>query len=102
MLAAARPQGAPPESEKPPPDALVGDATAGQQVFADNCSTCHGADGKGGNGGPDLSTIPDAGELEPVVKQVTDGGGGMPAFKGQLNDQQIADVAAYVTEKIHG
>jgi quinohemoprotein ethanol dehydrogenase len=81
---------------------VKGDATAGQQVFADNCSTCHGAEGKGGNGGPDLSAIPDAGELTAVVKQVTDGGGGMPAFKGQLDDQQIADVAAYVTQKVHG
>jgi alcohol dehydrogenase (cytochrome c) len=81
---------------------VKGDATAGQQVFADNCSTCHGADGHGGNGGPDLSQVPDAGELTAVVKQVTDGGGGMPAFKGQLNDQQIADVAAYVTQKVHG
>jgi quinohemoprotein ethanol dehydrogenase len=81
---------------------VKGDATAGQQVFADNCSVCHGADGKGGNGGPDLSAVPDAGDLTAVVKQVTDGGGGMPAFKGQLNDKQIADVAAYVTQKVHG
>jgi len=81
---------------------VKGDATAGQQVFADNCSVCHGADGKGGNGGPDLSQVPNGGDLTAVVKQVTAGGGGMPAFKGQLDDKQIADVAAYVTQKVHG
>jgi quinohemoprotein ethanol dehydrogenase len=81
---------------------VKGDATAGKQVFADNCSTCHGADGKGGNGGPDLSSIPDAKVLTKVVTQVTKGGGGMPAFKGQLNDQQIADVATFVTSAVAG
>ena len=31
-----------------------------------------------------------------MVKQVLNGGGGMPAFKGQLTNAQIAAVAAYV------
>jgi len=35
-----------------------------------------------------------------VVKQVENGGGGMPAFKNQLTAQQIADVSTYVTQKI--
>jgi mono/diheme cytochrome c family protein len=35
-----------------------------------------------------------------VVNQVTNGGAGMPAFKGQLTSAQINDVAAYVTQKI--
>jgi mono/diheme cytochrome c family protein len=35
-----------------------------------------------------------------VVKQVENGGGGMPAFKGQLTAQQIADVSTYVTQDI--
>jgi alcohol dehydrogenase (cytochrome c) len=81
---------------------VSGDATAGKQVFADNCSTCHGADGKGGNGGPDLSSIPDAKDTTKVVKQVTSGGGGMPAFSGQLNKQQIADVSAFVVKTVAG
>jgi alcohol dehydrogenase (cytochrome c) len=79
-----------------------GDATAGKQVFADNCGTCHGLAGKGGNGGPDLTSIPDAKQVAAVVKQVTNGGGGMPAFGGQLSDREIADVAAYVTKVING
>ncbi len=35
-----------------------------------------------------------------VLKQVTNGGNGMPAFKSSLTAQQIADVATYVTKKI--
>jgi quinohemoprotein ethanol dehydrogenase len=78
------------------------DAAAGQKVFAENCSVCHGADGKGGNGGPDLTSIPSAKQMAKVVDQVSNGGGGMPAFKGTLNDAQIDNVAAYVTQKITG
>jgi quinohemoprotein ethanol dehydrogenase len=74
--------------------------TVGKQVFANNCSTCHGATGHGGNGGPDLTTIPSAKQLAVVVKQVTNGGAAMPAFKGQLTTAQINDVATYVTQKI--
>jgi alcohol dehydrogenase (cytochrome c) len=82
--------------------AAKGDADAGKQVFADNCSTCHGLAGTGGNGGPNLKTIPSAKEVEAVVKQVINGGGGMPAFGGQLSSKEIADVAAYVTSVITG
>jgi len=78
----------------------AGDATAGGAVWADNCAACHGEKGTGGNGGPDLTTIPAAKIPADVIKQVTNGGGGMPAFKGALTDQQIADVAAYVTKNI--
>jgi mono/diheme cytochrome c family protein len=35
-----------------------------------------------------------------VEKQVTNGGGGMPAFKRNLTAKQIKDVSTYVTKKI--
>jgi cytochrome c553 len=70
---------------------------AGQQVFEDNCFGCHGLDGHGGNGGPSLAGITD---VEHVVAQVTNGGGGMPAFEDTLSAQQIQDVAAYVTQRV--
>ena len=78
----------------------AGNAAAGKVVFDDNCATCHGTLGTGGNGGPDLTSIPSAKRLAVVTKQVTDGGGGMPAFGSTLTKTQIADVAAYVTTKI--
>jgi cytochrome c oxidase cbb3-type subunit III len=45
LQAAGRPQGAPPDTGVPPPDALVGDATAGQAYFESKCSSCHSATG---------------------------------------------------------
>lgn len=45
VLAAARPQGAPPDSEVPPPNALVGDAKAGEVYFMAKCSSCHSPTG---------------------------------------------------------
>jgi alcohol dehydrogenase (cytochrome c) len=84
------------------PTTKAGNVTAGQQVFSQNCSGCHGATGHGGNGGPDLSTLANARNIVKVEAQVQNGGGGMPPFKGQLNDQQIRDVSAYVTQKVAG
>jgi quinohemoprotein ethanol dehydrogenase len=89
--------------EKPEPGAAAaGDAGAGAEVFANNCSICHGANGTGGNGGPDLRTMPKAKTESGAIEQVTKGGGGMPAFNGSLSEEEIKDVAAYVVQKIVG
>ena len=77
-----------------------GDAAAGQQVWAANCAGCHGLAGTGANGGPDLTKIEAATDATKVRAQITNGGGGMPAFKDTLSEQQIADATAYVVEKI--
>jgi mono/diheme cytochrome c family protein len=78
-------------------------AEAGAAVFSENCSTCHGATGNGGNGGPDLTTMPLAQTEEGTIQQVTNGGGGMPPFGGVLSETEIKSVAAYVVQEItHG
>lgn len=77
-------------------------AAAGKEVFAEECSVCHGATGHGGNGGPDLRTMPLAKTQEGAEGQVTNGGGGMPAFKGTLSEEEIENVAAYVAQEITG
>jgi len=87
------------ESPEEPTESGAGDPAAGEQVFLDNCSGCHGVNGRGGNGGP---TLANASDLERVVAQVRNGGGGMPAFEGSLSRQLINDVSAYVTERIAG
>jgi alcohol dehydrogenase (cytochrome c) len=85
------------ESPVEPTDTGKGDPAAGQQVFADNCSGCHGLNGQGGNGGPSLADVEN---LKRIVAQVTNGGGGMPPFKGTLTAQQINDVAAFVQQRV--
>jgi alcohol dehydrogenase (cytochrome c) len=85
------------------PTNAQGNAAAGKVVFTGNCSTCHGLSGHGGNGGPDLTAIPSAKNLVTVIGQVTNGGAGMPSFKGSLTQTQIRDVATYVVKQItHG
>jgi quinohemoprotein ethanol dehydrogenase len=76
------------------------DVAAGAKIFASNCTVCHGSDGGGGNGGPDLQTIPESRNLAHVIDQVTNGGGGMPPFKGTLSPKEIQDVSAFVTQKV--
>jgi len=71
---------------------------AGKQVFASAaCGGCHTLKdaGSGGNVGPDLDQLKPS--LDRVVKQVTNGGAVMPAFKDQLTKAQIEAVAAYVS-----
>src|SRR4051812_8624310 len=40
LTGASRGQGAPPESDAPPPNIVVGDAAAGQTYFTAHCSSC--------------------------------------------------------------
>lgn len=70
----------------------------GAAVFASNCGTCHtlAAAGSDGTTGPNLDDLmPDK---ETVEAQVRSGGGGMPAFEGELSDAEIEAVATYVSE----
>jgi cytochrome c553 len=76
-----------------------GDAEAGAAVFdSAGCGSCHtlAAAGSSGTTGPNLDDL--APDFATVQEQVTNGGGGMPPYKDQLSEQQIADVAAYVSE----
>lgn len=79
-----------------------GDPAAGKTIFADNCAGCHGEDGLGGPGGPDLTTMPLAQTEEGAIQQVTNGGGGMPPFGEQLSEEEISDVAAFVVQEVVG
>ena len=76
-----------------------GDAAAGKEVYASaGCGSCHTfADaGTSGTVGPNLdeSSV----DVAAAEEQIRAGGGGMPAFEGQLSDEEIANVAAYVVE----
>jgi mono/diheme cytochrome c family protein len=74
-----------------------GDATAGKSIFVSSgCGACHtmAAANATGTVGPNLDDL--KAELDAIEEQVVNGGGGMPPFKGNLSDQQIADVSQYV------
>ncbi len=86
---------------------LTGDAAAGKAVVPSGCAGCHTLARRGRDTGPSarISTTSKP-ALELVVQRVALGQGGMPAFSkakgGQLDDQQIADVAAYVVQATGG
>ena len=85
---------APTASTPIPADA---DAAAGAKVFASaGCGSCHtlSAAKVSGQVGPNLDDAKPG--YDTVLAKVTNGGGGMPSFGGQLSEQQIRDVAAYV------
>ena len=88
----------PATTEQEDGSAAVGDAAAGKEVFATaGCGGCHtlGAAGSSGAVGPNLDGAKPSAER--VVDRVTNGKGVMPPFKGSLDEQQIADVAAFVS-----
>ena len=69
----------------------------GKQVFTTNCKGCHTLKDAGATGsvGPNLDDL--APDKATVVRQVNNGGGPMPAFKGKLSSAQINAVASYVS-----
>ena len=82
---------------------LTGNPTAGKAIFLKaGCTGCHTlADAKStGTVGPNLDQAkPD---FRKATARVTLGKNAMPSFKGQLTDQQIADVASYVVKATGG
>lgn len=72
-------------------------------LFQKNCARCHGADGKSET---ELGKLFDAPDLtsksvkkmkrKQVIKIITEGEGGMPAFKKKLNLKEINALANYV------
>jgi cbb3-type cytochrome c oxidase subunit III len=71
--------------------------TNGKKIFQTECASCHtlAAAGATGTVGPNLDQLKPA-EAR-VVRQVTNGGAIMPAFKGTLSTAQITAVAKYVS-----
>jgi mono/diheme cytochrome c family protein len=66
------------------------------------CASCHTMKDPGWSSGvgPNLDSVKPDYKL--VVDRVTNGKGGMPAFKGRLSDQQIQCIATYVAAGTSG
>jgi mono/diheme cytochrome c family protein len=76
----------------------AGDAANGKKIFASaGCGSCHTLSDAGSTGtvGPNLDDAKPS--KDKVVERVTNGSGVMPSFKDQLSEQEIQDVAAYVS-----
>ena len=71
----------------------------GEKVYREVCQACHMANAKGAEGAGRITGLAGNSNLaypEYPISIVTGGKGAMPWFRGQLSDQQIADVIGYV------
>ncbi len=89
----------------PVPQAAPGNATAGKDVFAINCSSCHNADSAAAKIGPGLAGLFDREKLgasgkpvtlENVRGQIVNPARSMPSFKSYLSDEELDNVTAYL------
>lgn len=95
-------------SEGAPEETTLTDTTdeesfaAGRAIFLDDCGSCHTLSEAGTSGtvGPNLDEASPS--VDTVRTQVREGGGAMPAFEGELSDDQIEDVAGYVAQAAGG
>jgi uncharacterized membrane protein len=85
------------------PAATPADVAHGKQLFLSaGCAGCHTLADAGATGtvGPNLDTARPSDSL--VAERVRDGKGVMPSFAGELDDAEIAAVAAYVSRAASG
>lgn len=96
-----------PEAQAPAPAGPEGAAPAGadadkiakgRELFNNwSCGTCHALKDADASGhvGPALDGNPNLTEAF-ITDRVTNGAGPMPAFGGQLSEEEIAEMAAYI------
>jgi menaquinol-cytochrome c reductase cytochrome b/c subunit len=72
---------------------------AAADITAAGCTTCHNFGAGGGSLGPSLAKgAPGMGtDVKAIENQITNGGGGMPPFKGILTDTQITGIAEWIS-----
>jgi cytochrome c553 len=73
----------------------TGDNTSGEELYNASCVVCHGPRAAGGIG-PRLAGNPVLSNEQTFSKIVLEGRHVMPPLKGALNEQQIADIQAWL------
>jgi quinohemoprotein ethanol dehydrogenase len=84
--------------EAPAVDNAMVDVAHGEHVYTNTCVFCHGVRGEGGHNGKPLIGVTD---LATAVNTISNGRNQMPRFQGALSDQEIIDVAGYVTRVLN-
>lgn len=79
--------------------AKPGTPDPGAKVYEEVCQACHMTNARGAEGAGRITGLAGDPNLESAdypIAVVTGGKGAMPWFRGQLTDEQIADVINYV------
>jgi ubiquinol-cytochrome c reductase cytochrome b subunit len=90
------------ETSPIPPDVIqraasTPDAVNGAEVFQNKgCHTCHAIEDTGGRKGPDLTAVGGRLTREQVITRILNGGDNMPAFGGNMTDQQLQQLVAFL------
>lgn len=74
------------------------DTAAAEEVYKKSCIGCHAADLAGGVG-PNLQKVGSEMTADQIEDTIVNGKGGMPAFKGQLTDEEINSLAGWLAAK---
>jgi len=73
---------------------------AGATLFHEKgCEHCHGANGRGGDLGPDLSAVGKRLNKQQIEHQIHNGGAAMPAFGDVLQPDEIKDLVDFLHAK---
>ncbi len=71
----------------------------GQQIYSQNCSSCHGASGQGGYGKKLAGVVTEKyPNIDDQIAVITNGKGAMPSFSKKLSAEQITAVTRYTRE----
>jgi mono/diheme cytochrome c family protein len=95
-----------------PPSATPDPFASARGVFAKDCQSCHGVDGKGGPVKLEDGTrlrVPSLREGHALRhpdsdfrKQIVEGGDGMPSFKTKLSSQQVDELIKFIRQEFEG
>ena len=72
--------------------------TTAEATYKAQCVGCHAADMSGGVG-PNLQKVGGQLTAEQISTQIHNGGGGMPAYKGTLTEDQITALTDWLAAK---
>ena len=83
---------------KPTMPEVTLDAGQAETLVKANCISCHGDQLQGGVG-PSLQKIGSQDDVDKIYSTILKGKGGMPSFKSKLKEEEIANIAMWLSAK---
>lgn len=78
------------------PDTPVDTASA-ESLYKSNCMGCHGNEYQGSMG-PALAKVGSVLSREEIYTKIVKGGGGMPAFEGRIEEEDVVQLTNWLAE----